>query len=291
MQRDAIDEPEGARVPEGLPPVADAHVHVFPERVFAAIRRWFDAHAWPIRYRMDAAAVLDFLLSRGVAHVVAFAYAHNPGMARALNAFVAEVCAGRERVTPLATVLPGEPDAERVLEEAFALGLRGVKLHCHVQCFAPDTKEADPVYAACADARLPLVMHAGREPSSPGYRCDPHVLCSAERVARVLARHPRLRLVVPHLGVDELDEYRRLLAKHENLWLDTTMMLAGYFPGFPATLAGFPPERLLYGSDFPNLPYAWDRELKALLRLGLPERDLARVAGGNAAELFGFTLA
>src|SRR4029079_16180062 len=139
---------------------------VFPERVFAAIRRWFDAHAWPIRYRMDAAAVLDFLLSRGVARVGACASAHTRGRARALNAFVAETCAGRERVTPLATVLPGEPDAERVLEEGFALGLRGVKLPCHVQCFAPDAKEADPVYAACADAGLPLVMHAGREPSS-----------------------------------------------------------------------------------------------------------------------------
>jgi predicted TIM-barrel fold metal-dependent hydrolase len=291
MRLDALEDPEGARVPGGLPPVADAHVHVFPDRLFASIQRWFDAHAWPIRYRMPAADVLDFLLGRGVAHVVAFAYAHKAGLARELNRFVAALVRDRPRVTGLGTVFPGEEGGEEILAEAFSLGLRGVKIHCHVQCVSPDAPELGPVFGACADAGLPVVMHAGREPSSPAYRCDTRAICSAERVGRVLAAHPRLTLVVPHLGVDEIAEYRALVSRHENLWVDTTMMLAGYFPGHPPTLRGFPPERVLYGSDFPNLPYAWDRELLALERLGLSDADLARVAGGNAAELFGFELA
>jgi predicted TIM-barrel fold metal-dependent hydrolase len=290
MQPEPIEEPEGVRVPGGLPPIVDAHVHVFPDRVFAAIQRWFDAHAWPIRYRMSAPGVLDFLVSRGIAHVVAFGYAHAPGMARELNRFLARTCAGRADVTPLGTVLPGEQNAVGVVEEAVELGLKGLKLHCHVQCFAPDDPAAREIYALCADAGLPIVMHAGREPASGGYRCNPRALCAAEKVANVLREHPRLALVVPHLGVDEVDDYRRLLLAHENLWLDTTMMLSGFFPGYPPVLDGFPPERLLYGSDFPNIPYAWDRELVALARLGLPERDLARVAGGTAAELFGISL-
>jgi uncharacterized protein len=283
-------EPEGSRVPDGLPPIVDAHVHVFNDRLFAAVRAWFDAHAWSIRYRPPAEAVAEFLLSRGVAHVVVLHYAHKPGISREMNRFIAGLFADEPRVTPLATVLPGEPDAEAILEEAFGLGLRGVKIHCHVQCVAPDAAEMETVYGACENAGLPLVMHAGREPASGAYKCDPHALCSAERVGRVLASHPRLKLLVPHLGVDELEAYRRLVSSHENLWLDTTMMLAGFFPGFPPSLDGFPAERVLYGTDFPNLPYAWDRELLALTRLGLPDRDLERILSTNALDLFGISL-
>ncbi len=284
----ALDDAEGACVPAGLPPVVDAHVHLFPERVFEAVWRWFEEHAWPVRYKLHADAVLDFLASRGVAHVVALAYAHKPGMARSLNAWMAQ-WVGRPGVSPLGTVLPGEPEARAVVEEAFALGLRGLKLHCHVQRFAPDDPAVAEIYEACAQAGLPLVMHAGREPTSPAYACDPHDLCDVDRVEGVLRDHPRLKLCVPHLGADEFAAYAALLERHDHLWLDTTMALAGFFPRAPADvkvlLAGHS-ERLMYGTDFPNLPFAWDRELKRIVALDLPAPALANVLGATALGLF-----
>jgi hypothetical protein len=48
-----IDDEEGAAVPQGFPMVVDAHVHVFPSEIFAAIRNWFDEHAWRIQSRVD----------------------------------------------------------------------------------------------------------------------------------------------------------------------------------------------------------------------------------------------
>lgn len=283
----ALDDPEGDRVPAGAPPIIDAHVHLFPDGLFEAIWRWFDAHGWPVRYRLHARAVIRFLLDRGVDHVVALHYAHKPGLARAMNAFMAEVCAAEPQVTGLATVLPGEPDAGAILRDAFAAGLRGVKLHCHVQCFAPDDPRIAPVYEACASAGLPLVMHAGREPASPAYRCDPYAVCGVERVEAVLREWPSLRLCVPHLGADELPGYARLLERYDTLWLDTTMTMAGYFGGDdPLWMLGVRPDRVLYGTDFPNLPYAWDRELLRLLR-GCPERHHEALFGGVARGLFG----
>ena len=78
----------------------------------------------------------------------------------------------------------------------------------------------------------------------------------------MLKDHPTLKLCVPHLGADEFDAYARLLERYDNLWLDTTMAVAGYFPmALPARLLHVRPERILYGTDFPNIPYAWDREL------------------------------
>jgi uncharacterized protein len=288
----ALDDEEGARLPEALPPVIDAHVHLFPDRIFEAIWRWFEAHAWPVRYRVYAAEVARFLLSRGVSRVVALHYAHRPGMARSLNHFIASLCQDEPRILGLATVFPGEPGAGEILAEAFAMGLRGVKMHCHVQCIAPDDEAMHEVYAACARAGKPLVVHAGREPKSPAYKCDPHALCSADRVSRVLSDHPGLKLCVPHLGADEFDAYERLLERHDNLWLDTTMAMADYFAiEAPVRLLRCRPDRVLYGTDFPMLPYAWDRELKQLIAHKLPERDLAALLGENAARLFDARLA
>jgi len=283
----ALDDEEGPRLPEGLPPVVDAHVHLFPDPVFEAVWRWFDQYGWPIRYKLHTPQVVAFLLSRGVSRVVALHYAHKPGMARFLNAYVAEVARAEPRVIGLATVLPGEEGAAEILAEAFAAGLQGVKLHCHVQCFAPDAPALHEVYAACARAGKPLVMHAGREPASPQYKCDVHALCSAERVERVLNDHPTLKLCVPHLGADEFDGYERLLERHDNLWLDTTMVVANYFPmPLPHRLLEVRPERILYGTDFPNIPYAWDRELKQLLALKLGDEVEAGILGANALRLF-----
>jgi hypothetical protein len=286
-----LAEPEGAAVPfvlESLE-IIDAHVHLFPPRLFEAIWRWFDRHAWKIRYRLHAEQVVEFLLARGVKRLVALHYAHKPGMARDLNRFVAEIARAHPEVIALATVFPGEPDAREVLREAFGpLGLRGVKIHCHVQKLGADDPRLEEVYAACEDAGRPVVIHAGREPSSEAYGLDTRALCAADQIERVVRRHPRLRLVVPHLGADEFEAYGALLDRHEHLWLDTTMAIAGYLQGSPPASV-FPARaaRMLYGTDFPNIPYAWDRELKRIAAVGLAPEVLAKLLSGNALGLFG----
>ncbi len=284
----ALNDEEGPRLAASLPEVIDTHVHLFPDRVFEALWTWFDTHAWPVRYKLKTPEVVSFLLSRGVSRFVALAYAHRPGMADGLNRFLAELAASEPRVVALGTVLPGEPGAGEVVERAFELGLRGLKLHCHVQAFSPDDASMNDVYERCARHGKPLVMHAGREPSSAAYPVDPYRLCGVERIERVLTNHPRLKLCVPHLGADEYDGYERLLEKFDNLWLDTTMVATDYFPApFPRRLFDARPERILFGTDFPNIPYAWDREVKFLEKLGTPPATLEAVLGKNARSLFG----
>lgn len=284
----AIDDAEGQKVPEGLPPVVDAHVHIFPGNVFSAIWSWFEENAWPIRYRLSSSDVLGYLLSRGVSHVVALQYAHKPGISRMLNRHMVEKC--REfpgRVTGLAAVFPGEENAETTLKEAFADGLMGVKLHAHVQCFDMNAQEMDVIYDLCETEHKPMVMHVGREPKSRAYRCDPYEICSAEKLENVLKNFPKLKICVPHLGFDEMVVYRNLIEKYDTLWLDTTMILADYFPiKGPVELNRYRVDRIMYGSDFPNIPYAWDRELKWLKGSGLPQEHLEWILGKSAADFF-----
>lgn len=285
----ALDDAEGEFVPDDLPPIIDGHVHLFPPPLFEAIWRWFATHGWPIRYRLHAEQVLEFLFARGVQQVVGLHYTHKPGIAETMNAFVADLARAEPRLCGLATVLPGEPEAAAILERAFGeLGLRGVKLHCHVQCFSADDPAMAEIYETCIRWDRPLVMHAGREPHSPAYACDPHRLCDVGRVESVLRNWPKLRLCVPHFGADEFEGYAALLERHDNLWLDSTMMLADYFPEAPPRrLLELRPERVLYGTDFPNLPYAWDRELRLLRDYALSPETLEWVCGRTARELFG----
>ena len=286
----SINDREEERLPPGLPDVADAHVHVFPPHIFGAVWKWFDAFAWPIRYQMATRQIFDFLLSRGLQHIVALQYAHKPGIAAQLNQYMAHECRHyRGKVTGLATVFPGEEDAARILQQAFDLGLGGVKLHAHVQCFDMNAADMTPIYTVCESRQKPLIMHVGREPKSPAYRCDPYKICSAGRLERILAAFPNLNICVPHLGIDELDAYRNLVQQYDNLWLDTTMVLTDYFPlADRVDLRDYRLDRIMYGSDFPNIPYAWDRELKCLSQAGLDAVMLEKVLWQNAACFYGF---
>ena len=283
----ALDDVEGAALPAALPPVVDAHVHLFPEKLFQAVQAWFDKHGWPIRYRMSSEALLEFLFQRGVGHIVGLQYAHKAGMAEELNSYMIGLCRQFPRLAGLATIFPGEPGADQILARAFEQGLRGVKLHIHVQGFKMNGPEMDNIYRVCSEHDKPLLMHAGREPKSPAYAHDPYTLCAADRVEMILKGYPDLRLCVPHLGIDETSAYARLIERYDNLWLDTTMALAAYFPGLELPdLRTMRLDRILYGSDFPNIPYAWDREIKQILQLGLNEKQLSQVLGGNARDLY-----
>ena len=284
----SLHDQEDPRVPAGLPAVIDAHVHIFPRTIFSAIWKWFDENGWHIRYQMTSSQVFEFLLSHGIQHIIAFQYAHKPGIATLLNGYMAEKCSEfADRVTGLATVFPGEPDAEKLLQKAFDSGLGGLKLHAHVQCFDMNSEPMARLYDCCRANKKPIVMHIGREPKSSAYRCDPYQLCSAEKFERILHDFPDLKICVPHLGLDETTAYKNLIEKYDNLWLDTTMAIADYFPiKGTIDLGRYRSDRLMYGSDFPNIPYAWDRELKILKGKNLSSRTLEKILYKNARDFF-----
>jgi predicted TIM-barrel fold metal-dependent hydrolase len=284
----SIRDAEGLTVPPGLPPVVDAHVHVFPHTIFSAIWGWFNANAWRIRYQLRTSDVFSFLLSRGLAHIIALQYAHKPGISEKLNRYLARKCQDHHgRITGLATVFPGEDGADRILQNAFDSGLSGLKLHAHVQCFDMNSEAMDALYDLCQSNQKPIVMHVGREPRSDEYRCDPYQICSVDKLERVLVDYPKLKVCVPHLGFDEVSDYRELIEKYDTLWLDTTMVLTDYFPiGETVDLKRYRSDRIMYGSDFPNIPYAWDRELKWLSKSGLSCGDLEKILNKSASHFF-----
>ena len=45
-------------------------------------------------------------------------------------------------------------------------------------------------------------------------------------------------------------------------------------------------DRLILGTDFPNLPYSWDWEIRRLIGLKLSDTAMERILGKNAMEFY-----
>ncbi|MFW6415183.1 MAG: amidohydrolase family protein [Thermodesulfobacteriota bacterium] len=255
---------EGDSIPGELDLVLDCHVHLFPDKLFQAIWNWFDTYGWEIRYKIPWKEIVDFLSARGVRNFTGLVYAHKPGIAKKLNEFMFDVCKSNPGVIGFATVYPGEEGAQDILRQAFAKGLQGVKLHPHVQFFHPDSDSMQEICQVCSEEGKPIMIHAGREPKTPlfDYPMDPYEMCSASKTEYLLKNFPELRICVPHLGAAEFSAYRDLCLRYDNLWLDSSMAISKFLPGErPPDLKQYRTDRIMYGSDFPNIPYAWDREI------------------------------
>jgi uncharacterized protein len=111
----------------------------------------------------------------------------------------------------------------------------------------------------------------------------------------VLARHPGLTAIIAHMGAPDYEAFGRLAGRYERVFLDTTMIFTDFFDSlapFPAATLPLARElglagKVLLGSDFPNIPYPYARQLAGLARLGLGEQWLRAVCWDNPVALFG----
>lgn len=294
---DAVARDEQARVTDflrrnGLTRLVDVHTHFMPDRLLAAVWAYFDAggpligRPWPIRYREEEQRRLEVLRGFGVRAFTSMLYPHKPGMARSLNDWAADFAARTPGCLPSATFF-AEPSAAGDVRRALEQGARVFKCHLQVGGFDPNDSLLDEAWGLLAEAGTPVVTHCGSAPV-PGRHTGPGP------VAALLARHPRLRLVIAHLGMPEYAEFLDLAERYPGVLLDTTL---AFTPFAEAGLAAFPPaelprlrdlgDRVLLGTDFPNIPHAYPEALEALERVGLGGAWLRAVCHGNAARLFG----
>jgi uncharacterized protein len=287
---------EAGRVAEfrarvGLDSIIDVHTHFMPERLLAAVRAYFDAagpligRPWPIAYRENEQTRLATLRSFGVAAFTALLYPHKPGMARSLNEWGADFAARTPDCLHSATFF-AEPSAAEDVRRAIEQGARVFKCHLQVGGFDPNDPVLDAAWGLLAEAGVPVVTHCGSGPVAGRFT-------GPAPIARLLARHPALRLVVAHLGMPEYAEFLTLAGRYPGVLLDTTM---AFTPFIDDAGAPFPPaelprlrdlgHRVLLGTDFPNIPYTYADALEALERTGLGPDWLRAVCHDNAAVLF-----
>jgi hypothetical protein len=263
--------------------VIDIHTHLHPPRLTAAIRRWFAERShWKLEHSPEPADVARALRDAGVERFVFFSYAHKPGIARDLNTWVAQT--SRELGgygLPLATVHLDDAGHLDDLRDALDDGCIGLKIHEDVQQLAADDPRFDGVYRILAEREAYALVHVGPIPWSSDTRNGP------ERIAHVLERHPTLKLIVAHMGVPDTRAYFALARSTPNLFLDTTMSFASDDLRTDASAEEIEKaaSSIVYGTDYPNVPYAYESERHAIEALGLSAPTLQAIFAGNARRL------
>ena len=264
----------------------DAHVHLLPPRLQAAIREFFAARGFPARdfaYPADPGEVCARLAADGITGAWTLPYARRPGTAAELNAsmaaLVSEQRGGPVRLTGGCTVHPGDENPVAVLRTAVEdLGLRVVKLHCSVGGYQPDDPRLDPVWEYVSQVAVPVVVHAGHAP-------DGHTEEAELRpVAEVARRHPEARVIIAHCGHTAAAAALRLVAGHPGIHADLTPVIhdpVAVAPDRLAALAG----KLLFGSDAPNTGWTAARLLDRLAGAALPDEAWTAITGGTARRL------
>jgi uncharacterized protein len=275
----------------GLPGLIDAHVHFMPKRLMDAVWRYFDAGAehygvdWPVHYRASQDDRVATLRELGVRRFPALLYPHKPGMAESLGEWAREFAANTPDCVTSGTFFP-EPSAAQYVRDALDAGTRIFKVHVQVGGYDPRDALLDDVWGMLAEAGTPVVVHCGSGPR-PGAHTGPGPF------GEVLAAYPRLTAVIAHCGAPEYAEHLDFVARYPNVHVDTTMIGTDYMNAFaPLDAAvvrrlGDLGDRVVLGTDFPNIPYPYAEQLAALERFDLGADWLRAVCWRNGARLLG----
>ena len=281
----------------GLPGVVDIHTHFLPDRMLRRVWAHFDeagpliGRPWPGEYRWDQDRRLAHLRKMGVRRFTALTYAHRPGMAGDLTDFALDLSATEPDCVPSATFFPEDGVLAQV-SSALERGAKVFKVHAQVGGFDLRLRALDEVWGLLADAEVPVVIHVGSGPVPRAGFTGP------DKLEGVLRRHPLLTAVVAHLGTPEYAEFLTLAERYPRVHLDTTMVFTDFFEQdapFPAALLprlAAMPDRIVLGSDFPNIPYPYIQQLEALGRLRekeprLDDDWLCAVCWSNGQRMIG----
>lgn len=265
--------------------ITDFHVHLFPDRMSDAIWDFFvKEYRLKILYRFYYRECIRYLRTQGIQKIVYSNYAHREGVAEGLNEWNAQVLDYDPDLYCFAAFHPGDAgalrDAEKILKHPRVLG---VKLHLHVQRLYPHDQRLFPLYELIIDRKKRILFHTGNGPLGNEF-------VGLSHFQKLIARYPDLPANIAHMGQFEYQGFMDLLYDHPALYLDTAFSFfkeqqgEGGFNLGPEALEDHK-DRILYGSDFPNLILPRESELETLLAYNLSPEFYDRVFFQNAEEL------
>jgi predicted TIM-barrel fold metal-dependent hydrolase len=267
----------------------DAHVHGFPDRLFDAIWAYFIKNYWPINYKYYTAQVANYLMNQGASHYTILNYAHKPGISKAMNSWTRDFSIAHPEALCFGTIHPDDPYLVEEIERALAPGqldLRGLKLQLLVTDFDPGTKNLDPMYEALVKHKKILVMHVGTGPGA-----NEHV--GIKKLRPVLERFPNLKLQLPHLGCFEYRAFFDLVKTYPEIYFDTAMILVKHRVFADLYGTAFTLEDLLeiqdhvmFGSDFPNIPYSYEKAIESIMSLPVKADTREKLLWKNASRFY-----
>lgn len=180
--------------------------------------------------------------------------------------------------------------AVRELRRCAEAGFRGVKIHPVTGGFHLNNPDFYPVWGACQDLGLPLMVHTGTTGIGAGAPGGRGIKLKYGKVVPdlddVAADFPDLPIIAAHFGWPWFLEALAVARHKRNVYID----LSGWAPKYlPAEVLQYCnsviPDKFVFGSDYPLLsPDRWIAEFD---QLGLKPEVRSRVLYGNACQLLG----
>ncbi|MBX7148643.1 amidohydrolase family protein [bacterium] len=277
-------------------PIIDFHTHFYPDRLMEAFWSWFDKHAWNIVYKKYAPELVKILNNEGLSKAVVLHYPHKINMAEDLNKWVFDFCnQHRDFLLPFGSLHPDDSHKEKILKTCFeTYKFHGLKFHSHVQHVSPDDARMTEVYEVANHYKTIVLIHCGTGPcfeESNGYGYDVKTVSGVNRFEKIVGKYRDIKFVVPHLGFEEIEPFLGLVKNHPNLYFDTAMAIGKYFPNRvdPQWIADHH-DRILFGTDFPIIPYAWHHERDMLVSFKLGKEIEDAIFYKNALKLLNISL-
>jgi len=159
-------------------------------------------------------------------------------------------------------------------------GFRALKILPFVYDEPPDAAVYFPLYAACVDLGIPVLILTGhtavKRRSSVGRPLH---------LDDVALHFPELTIVAGHAGFPWTDELLSLAWKHENVFIDTSGHRPKYLP--PALLHfmnSYGRDKVLFGTGYPFMTY--EQAMADIRGMDLREESRGKFLGGNAARIW-----
>lgn len=268
------------KIPENI---VDFHVHLFPDKLFEAIWNHFvKDYGWKVIHRLYYRQCIEYLENRGVTRIIYCNYAHKLGVARGLNDWNLKVLDEYDTICCFAAFHPLDPDAIDMARDLLTHPrILGFKLQFLVTDFYPWDKKMLKLYELVMEHNKRLLLHIGTGPVASPYVGLAHF-------KKVLKIYPDLPVNVAHMGGMEYKGFLNLLDKHENLIFDTSFsFLPGdgvHFDQGREALEKYK-DKIVYGSDFPNLILPRAEEINCLADLDLSQEFYDKVFWENGISL------
>jgi len=206
---------------------------------------------------------------------------------RAANRWLVDALAPLPQLTPYVGVDPWAMSPQQNVEhlrEMTDRGGRGIKLHPVAQRFEPNDPRMRPVYDTCEELGLVVLSHTGSAKGGEPF-AEPRAF------AAMLAQHPRLTVVLAHLGGGSWRQTLSLARAFPKVTFDLCEIIE--WAGAPKAptdedlarmIKEIGPERVMLGTDFPW--YDLGRTVELVMELPvLSTGEKEQILGVNAVGM------
>ncbi len=266
--------------------IIDFHTHIFPEKIAEkTIALLSEKGGIPPFSDGTASGLIDKMELADVDVSVTLPVLTNPMQFDSVNRFAAGINQSfadrKRRLISFAGIHPDCDGLDEKMKFIKESGFLGVKIHPDYQQTMIDDEKYVRIMERAKEYDLIVVTHAGVDGA---YRDTVH--CPPDRALRLIRRVPHSKLVLAHLGANEMSEEVLEKLCDEDVYFDTAYVLRfTSAETFRRILERHGADRILFATDSPWSDMAGDVNL--IRSFGLDRTTEEKIFCENAKALLG----